>query len=175
MQITKEQFNLFFPTCPRLLKDTYFENLNIALDESEINNNLRLAAFVAQIGHESGDLKWFEELASGQEYEGRHDLGNTQAGDGKRFKGRGPLQLTGRYAYDKYSKELDIDMIKDPTLAAKPEWGFKIAILFWNDKGLNHLADEGNFREITHRINGGYTHYDDRLTRYEIAKKELGC
>ncbi|MCX7219989.1 MAG: glycoside hydrolase family 19 protein, partial [Burkholderiales bacterium] len=77
----------------------FLAGLNATMLEFNINTPLRLASFLAQVGHESGQLKYLKELASGDAYEGRKDLGNTQAGDGVRFKGRGLIQITGRANY----------------------------------------------------------------------------
>src|SRR5512134_1807593 len=84
--------------------DRYFEPLAEAMPANDINTPLRIAHFLAQLGHESGDLRYSEELASGIAYEGRLDLGNTQPGDGMRFKGRGLIQLTGRANYTRYGQ-----------------------------------------------------------------------
>jgi putative chitinase len=114
-----------------------------------------------------------EEIASGAAYEGRKDLGNTQPGDGKRFKGRGPIQLTGRANYQKYGQLLGLDLVNDPTIAATKEVGFRIAGQYWKLNGLNELADQQQFKAITKRINGGYNGLDDRIKYYDRAKKVM--
>lgn len=148
-------------------------HLNSAMSEAQINNWRRHAAFLAQIAHESGELKYFEELASGDAYEGRQDLGNTQPGDGRRYKGRGPIQLTGRNNYRDAGKALHIDLEGHPQRAGDLDVGFRIAGWFWTRRGLNALADAGEFREITRRINGGYTGIEARIRYYERAKRLL--
>src|SRR5215467_14480028 len=115
-----------------------------------------------------------EEIASGAAYEGRRDLGNTQPGDGKRYKGRGPIQLTGRANYRRAGKALGLDLEKDPAKAADPAVGFRVAGWFWKTHGLNELADKGDFREITRRINGGYNGLASRQAFYKKAKEVLG-
>lgn len=173
--ITKDQLKKIMPTLPASKADLYFPYLTAAMEEREINTPLRMAAFFAQVGHESADLKYMEEIASGQAYEGRKDLGNLYPGDGRRFKGRGPIQLTGRSNYQKFGNLLMVDLVLLPELAATPEYGFRIAALFWTLKKLNALADMGELKEITRRINGGYNGLEDRIRRYELAKQVLGA
>lgn len=133
----------------------YLPFLNQAMYESDISNNKRKAAFLAQLAHESGEFRYMEEIASGRAYEGRSDLGNTQPGDGVRYKGRGPIQLTGRANYRKFGAILGLDLEGNPEQASRPDVGFRIAAAYWADRGLNEQADAGNFTEITRRINGG--------------------
>jgi putative chitinase len=151
----------------------YLPFLNAAMNEAGITTKARQTAFLAQLAHESGGLRYFEEIASGAAYEGRRDLGNTQPGDGRRFKGRGPIQLTGRANYRAAGRALGIDLENNPRRAADPDVGFRIAAWFWKTRGLNALADQGNFREITRRINGGYNGYSDRVQYYQRAQRAL--
>jgi predicted chitinase len=144
-----------------------------AMLESEITTQPRAAMFIAQVLHESGGLNFFEEIASGAAYEGRADLGNVHRGDGTLFKGRGPIQLTGRNNYHLFSQLLKLPLEEQPELAAKPKIAFRTAALFWRRIGANELADAGNFREITHRINGGFNGLQDREQRL-AAIKALG-
>jgi predicted chitinase len=155
----------------------YLPHLTEAMEEAAINTPLRIAAFLSQLGHESGNFKYMEELADGSAYEGRKDLGNTQPGDGKKFKGRGPIQITGRANYEKFGKAVGQDFTSSLEAAKKlatPEWGFKAAAWFWNMRNLNVYADKGDFQAITYRINGGCNGADDRDKRYAFARKELG-
>ncbi|HVG61347.1 MAG TPA: LysM peptidoglycan-binding domain-containing protein [Hyalangium sp.] len=149
-------------------------HLNKAMVEANINTPKRQAAFLAQLAHESGELRYFEEIASGAAYEGRRDLGNTQPGDGVRFKGRGPIQLTGRSNYRAAGKALGIDLERNPKRAADLDVGFRTAAWFWNSRGLNKYADAGNFREVTRRINGGYNGLASREAYYRRALNVLG-
>jgi len=149
--------------------------INKAQSEANINTCLRLSAWLAQLGHESGSLKWMEELASGQEYEGRRDLGNTHPGDGKRYKGRGPIQLTGRANYAAAGKALGLDLVNNPTTVASYSVGFRTSAWFWTTHGLNSYADKRDFNTITRRINGGTNGAADRNSRYATCKKVLGC
>ncbi len=162
---------------PRLKKDKaeqYLPLLNAAMAEVEINTPRRRAAFLAQLAHESAELRYFEEVASGEAYEGRKDLGNTQPGDGKRYKGRGPIQLTGRNNYRSAGKALGLDLEGTPQRAADPDVGFRVAGWFWKANKLNPLADAGNFDAITRRINGGYNGKADRDAYHQRALRLLG-
>jgi predicted chitinase len=161
------------PNCAAAKRADYLPFIQQAMQEFEITSYLREAAFLAQLAHESGELRYMEEIASGAAYEGRKDLGNTQPGDGKRYKGRGPIQLTGRANYQKYGDLLGIDLINNPTVAATKEVGFRIAGQFWKLNGLNPLADQQDFKQITKRINGGYNGLDDRTKYYNRAKQVL--
>lgn len=145
------------------------------MDEYQINTRLRVAHFLGQLAHESAHFGTLEEYASGAAYEGRRDLGNTKRGDGRRYKGRGPIQITGRFNYRKYGNLLGVDLENDPELALKPEIGVKIAALFWDQNGLNEWADKDNIKVITRRINGGYNGLQDRINKVERAKKALSA
>ncbi|MGH9871172.1 MAG: glycoside hydrolase family 19 protein [Pyrinomonadaceae bacterium] len=171
--VTDDELRQVMPNCPAAKRGDYLPFIQQAMTEFEINSYLRETAFLAQLAHESAELRYMEEIASGAAYEGRKDLGNTQAGDGKRYKGRGPIQLTGRANYTKYGGLLGLDLVNNPTLAATKEVGFRIAGQFWKLNGLNELADQQQFKSITKRINGGYNGLDDRLKYYERAKKVM--
>lgn len=159
-----------------------------------INTPARLLCFLSQVGHESGGLYYTEELASGKAYEGRKDLGNTQPGDGVRYKGRGVIQITGRANYAELSRDLGVDFVAQPELlggknvtCCSPEQ-LKYAVLsagwYWNKRRLNDYADkidvsksideEPNlqaFKDLTKRINGGYNGLQDRVTRFKSGQK----
>ncbi|MGA9521082.1 MAG: glycoside hydrolase family 19 protein [Myxococcaceae bacterium] len=147
----------------------YLPHLNAAMAEAGINTPKRQAAFLAQLAHESGQLRYMEEIASGAAYEGRRDLGNTQPGDGTRYKGRGPIQLTGRANYRAAGKALGIDLENNPTRAADPDVAFRVATWYWSSRNLNQYADSGDFSTITKRINGGYNGAADRNRYYQSA------
>ena len=153
----------------------YLPHLNVAMREAAMTSALRRAAFLAQLAHESAQLQFMEELASGAEYEGRRDLGNTQPGDGVRFKGRGPIQLTGRNNYRAAGRFLGIDLLANPRRAADPDVGFRVAGWFWTTRGLNDLADRRQFDAITRRINGGLNGKAERDRYYALALRVLGA
>lgn len=148
--------------------------LTAAMAGGQINTRLRIAAFLAQIGHESGSLVYSKEIG-GQiyfaKYDGRKDLGNTQQGDGVRFCGRGLIQITGRANYGRASQALfgDDRLLKNPELLEQPEWAAKSAVWYWSTRNLNALADQDRFTDITRAINGGTNGLEDRKARYRYA------
>lgn len=151
----------------------FFAPLTTAMGEFGIDSPARQAAFLAQVGHESGQLRYVRELASGAAYEGRRDLGNVVAGDGVRYKGRGLIQITGRANYKECGRALGLDLVANPELLEEPLNACRSAAWFWSSRGLNALADEGDQRAITRRINGGYNGLDDRLALFAVAERVL--
>ncbi|ELS04933.1 putative chitinase [Xenococcus sp. PCC 7305] len=174
--ITYKHFRACLPYARSEDIDLFFDPLNRAFQEFDVNTVSRLAAFIAQVAHESGSLKWKEEIASGAAYERRRDLGNIYRGDGRRFKGRGVIQLTGRSNYQWASRALGIDLVSNPLKATEPIISSRIACLYWQSRNLNRYADQetiAGFRAITRRINGGYNGWTDRLKHWRIARKAL--
>lgn len=169
------------PRAPAARISTCFAPLAAAMAEFDIAMPQRIAAFLAQLAHESGELQFFEEIWGPTRQQKRYEpptnlaerLGNTEAGDGYRFRGRGPIQITGRANYQRFGAMLGLDLVNEPGLAAKPEHGFRIAGAYWVHKGLNTLADSGCFRAITRRINGGLRGYPERCAYWETAKAIL--
>lgn len=151
----------------------YTPLLNKYMAQYGINTQARKAAFLATILHESGSLTYTEEIASGLAYEGRKDLGNIEAGDGEKYKGRGLIQLTGRTNYSVASSITGIDFIENPELLSEPDNATRVSCWWWQSKGLNELADKGDFRRITKIVNGGYNGWTDRLNFYNRAKEVL--
>lgn len=132
----------------------------------------REAHFLAQMCHESDAFSTRHEYASGEAYEGRADRGNTEPGDGARFKGRGLIQLTGRSNYRQFGKLLKLDLEDDPELATVPANAVLIACEFWRQHHLNHLCDIDDLKRITRRVNGGLNGLTQRwhyLVRARIA------
>lgn len=152
--------------------------LTAAMEEGKINTRMRQAAFLAQIGHESGSLVYVKELGGPQyfaKYDGRKDLGNMQPGDGAKFCGRGLIQVTGRANYRTASQVLfgDERLLFSPELLEKPEWAAKSAVWFWSTRNLNELADADRFTDLTKKINGGTNGLEDRKARYRLALSVL--
>ena len=144
------------------------------LAEFDLTTPLRQAHFLAQLCHESGSFNYLEELASGEDYEWRDDLGNVQAGDGVRFKGRGLIQITGRANYYDCGLALGRDLIANPTHLADPDLACRSAGWFWNTRYLSAFADRDDVDTITYRINGGYNGYHERVEFLHAAKAVLG-
>lgn len=145
------------------------------LAEFDLTTPLRQAHFLAQLCHESGSFNYLEELASGEDYEWRDDLGNVEEGDGVRFKGRGLIQITGRANYGDCGDALGVDLIANPERLSDPDLACRSAGWFWNTRNLSNFADRDDFDTITYRINGGDNGYDDRLYYLDIAKRVLGA
>jgi putative chitinase len=179
-EVTLAQLHAIMPDLTAAHGHLYIAPLNRAMKEFFITTYLRKAAFLAQLAEESGELQWFEELASGWEYDISQnrslalELGNTQVGDGPRYKGRGPIQLTGKNNYIAAGRALGLDLVDHPDMAAQPNVGFRVAGWYWVGHGLNALADVRDFEEITLRINGGLNGYSVRLQYYERALHVLG-
>ena len=149
----------------------------------QINTPARAAAFLAQVGHESGQLLYVRELwgptPAQQRYEGRADLGNTQPGDGKRFLGRGLIQITGRKNYAACGMALGLDLTAHPELLESPSHAAASAAWFWLQNNLNRYADRGDFLGLSIAINGKNKNglpngWQDRQDLWDRAKKALG-
>lgn len=184
--ITRDQLALMIPYASKEHIDLYYPHIISAMKEFQINTLDRICAFIAQITHESGSLRYSEEIADGKAYEYRKDLGNLEpealeiahanySTTGPFYKGRGLIQLTGFYNYRMYGKILNIDLIHNPELAASPEYSSKIAAAYWKRHGCNELADVGAFGKITYTINGGYNGAKERLANFANNKKVLKC
>lgn len=162
--------------CPQSVKiDTYLPYLNDLMDEYEINTLLRARHFIAQLAHESSQFNYNKEIASGEAYEGRKDLGNIQKGDGVKFKGRGLIQITGRTNYEELSDQMfrDDRLLDEPELLEEPKNSVESACLFWWNNDLNEIADTDNIKLITRKINGGYNGLDDRIMFYNRCTKYI--
>lgn len=170
MLLTQEQFYKLYPAALKYgtINNGLYEQLTKAMDKYQINNKLRESYFLGQLAHECVGFKYIYELGTKayfKRYDGRKDLGNTQVGDGYRYRGRGFIQLTGRYNYRKYGKKLGIDLENNPDLALGLDIACLIAAQYWDDIKGNELSDLGEFKTITKRINGGYNGLTDRINR----------
>jgi putative chitinase len=176
--IDADQLHRAMPGATNIAIKNFIQPLNDQMDEAAIDTPLRMAHFLAQVGHESGDLFYMEEIASGAAYEGRHDLGNVQPGDGVRFKGRGPIQITGRANYLAYgtARGKGAYYTIEPNnhlLATDTIVSIDTACWFWTSRGLNELADKDRTEDITRKINGGLNGFADRCARLARAKAAL--
>ena len=174
MKVTVENLRALGPRGKRSIVSALAQAADDVLPAYKIDANpRRMAHFWAQAAHECDGFKTLEEYwgptPAQKRYEGRKDLGNTQPGDGYRFRGRGIFQLTGRDNYARMSKKLGIDLIADPDKAADPVISLKIACEYWQSRKLNALADKNDIETITRRINGGLNGYADRRARFRIA------
>ncbi|WP_460952585.1 glycoside hydrolase family 19 protein [Pseudomonas marginalis] len=176
MPITEQQLLQILPRAG-WRAGVFVLGLNAAMSLYAIDTPARIAAFIAQIGHESGQLVYVREVWGPTKqqagYEGRADLGNTVKGDGSRYRGRGLIQITGRANYTACGEALGLDLINHPEFLELPQHAAMSAAWFWSTRGLNALADHGVFVKITRRINGGLTGQDDRQALYDRALKVL--
>ena len=186
--LTEQQLKKIFPSIQNRDCTLYTKAFNDAFKLYSINTTRRIAAFLGQIGVESGELKYNKELPSkynkrnvndvrepvGTLYEGRKSLGNVRPGDGPKFIGRGILQLTGRTNYESYSKKLGIDIVSNPDLASDPLISTKIACQYFKDRGLLQLADNWELEKITEIVNGtAKLHLDARIKYSQRAANIL--
>ncbi|RDV24106.1 peptidoglycan-binding protein [Alteromonas aestuariivivens] len=143
------------------------------LHQYNIDSALRIAHFMGQVTHECAGFRTTEEFASGAAYENRADLGNTQKGDGKKYKGRGLIQLTGRFNYRKFGDLLGLPLEDKPEIAAEPLISLKIACEFWQHRKINAQADRDDLIAVTKLVNGGTNGLADRRKYLQRAKTEL--
>ena len=177
--ITKEKLGQIYIHASADVIDKYLEGLNDAFVKFDISTILRRAAFLAQIGHESGELRYTKEIwgptPAQSKYEGRLDLGNTERGDGKRFLGRGLIQITGRANYTICGKSLDLDLLDEPELLEQPRYASLSAAWYWKWRGCNVPADMGDMERVTKLINGGLNGYEQRMEIYGRALSALSA
>lgn len=191
--ITKLQLKAILPHISGDAIATYAPLLNDILPKWNIDTTPRIQMFLAQVGHESGSFRYVREIASGNAYEGRTDLGNLFPGDGKLFKGRGLIQITGRANYQACSLALfgSNKLLQNPDVLATPQYAVESACWFWKTKGLNDLCDkpedwvktiprEGEpprvftkIQWITKKINGGLNGIKERQEIYKRAQEIL--
>ncbi len=172
MTLTLQQLITIMPNA-RAKAGIFLPALNAAMLEFGITTPARAASFLAQLAHESGQLLYVRELASGAAYEGRRDLGNVQPGDGVRFRGRGLIQVTGRTNYAACGKALGLDLLAQPALLEQTVNACRSSGWFWRSRGLNALADAGDQVAVTRRVNGGTNGLAERQAYFKVAQKVL--
>jgi putative chitinase len=203
--LTSEQFAELFPRCAD--PDGWVDEMNEVFPKYEIDTPKRIAAFIAQCGHESGGWRVFSEnlnysakaldavfgkyfVRAGRDaeeyhrqpekianvvYADRMGNGDTDSGDGWRYRGRGPIQLTGKNNYTRFSEDMDVEAVDNPDMVSEDkEVALMSAIWYWNTNNLNKYADSGDIKTLTKRINGGYIGLEDRIHHWEEALKALG-
>lgn len=176
----REEYDLALAPASKRDRDRYYRPLMAAMEECNIKGPARIAMFLAQLMHESGNLRYDEEIWGPtpiqRGYEGRRDLGNTNVGDGRRFRGRGLFQLTGRANYQNMGNMLGLPLVDNPKLAKEPVNSARIAAHYWRARGLNEIADKNDidaFRQVTRRINGGLIGLLDRLEHWKRIQAVL--
>jgi len=177
MELSLLMLDKIYLHCPTDRMLEYLNGMNAAFQEFEINSINRMAAWLGQVGVESGELRYTEEVWGPSPQQARYEppsslamrLGNTKKGDGYLFRGRGPIELTGRSNYARVGKALGVDLEGNPDLAATPDVMFRVAGYYWKTHGCNELADNCNFDAITQKINGGLTDNDRRWLYYRLA------
>ena len=151
---------------------TFCNDFNKLLCITGFDQHLDAVAMItANFMHETGNFRWMKEIADGTAYEGRTDLGNTQPGDGPKFKGAGVLQLTGRYNYTRASEKLaDPKIVERGVDYTSEQYPFRSALCWIEDNNLLDICLTDGFDNCCYRINGGWNGYEDRLEKYHIAK-----
>lgn len=130
-------------------------DLNTCLKEFEINTPIRVCHFIAQCAHESGGLKWMKEIASGDAYEGSRELGNIKPGDGRRYKGAGILQMTGRYNYQKFADYIGDQSVMLGCDYVAEKYPFSSAGFWWKNNKMNEYIDNGaDCIQVSAAVNG---------------------
>lgn len=182
MTVTLKQLQQILPNAGAQA-GVFLPALNAAMVKWGVVTPLRKRAFLAQVGHESGQLRYARELGNDQ-YLAKYDTGNLAArlgntpeadGDGQKYRGRGLIQVTGQNNYKRCGEALGLDLLAHPELLERPEHAADSAGWFWHQAGLNSLADKGAsaFELITRRINGGLNGLEDRLAIYKRAEQVL--
>lgn len=170
--------------CTRATADRYVAACNTAMVQAGCTSLNRAAMWCAQLGHESGGLKWMAEIwgptSAQRRYEGRRDLGNVHPGDGSKFRGRSAIQITGRHNYTAVSKWANgkgyvptpTYFVDRPEEMAGERYGFVGAVWYWTvaRPTINPLSDQGAVTAVTKLINGGTNGLVDRVARYNRAR-----
>lgn len=145
-------------------------DLNDCLSRFGITAIVDIRMFLAQTAHESGGLRWLKELATGDDYEYRADLGNTQAGDGRRFKGAGVIQLTGRANYQAFADFINDQGVMQGCDYVAGIYPFSSAGFWWMNNGVSAAISNGaDIYAVTRMVNGGLNGIDDRIAYYSLA------
>jgi putative chitinase len=173
MEITLDQLKKIAKNQKEEVLLKFVDPLNKLYAQFEINTNLRVAFYLANVLHECAEFKFLREIGSGSQYEGRIDLQNTQPGFGKKFLGRGAIMCTGFINYKRLSDYFKVDFLSRPELLEEPKWAVLSSGFFWMNTKLNVYCDQNNFLQVCYRINGGFNGLKERLKYLKIAFKAL--
>jgi predicted chitinase len=177
---TERQLSTMLRHAPATRVRTYLPFLNASLEQAQVTSARRAAMYLAQLAHESVEFRWMQEVDDGSAYEPLVNpklaakLGNTENGDGRKYNGRGAIQLTGKSNYRDCGQALGIDLLNRPELASAPENCFRVAAWFWRKHNLGPMSDSGSVEQVTRVINGGLNGLAQRLFYYESALEALG-
>jgi putative chitinase len=175
MKISPDNIRRLSPSATQRIVDGIVKNQD-AIIRGGINTELRVCHFMAQLAHESAHFMVTREFASGAEYEGRISLGNTQPGDGERFRGRGLIQTTGRANYREATDDIRKVVPTAPDFEANPEqleefpWALLAGISYWRRRNINYAADQDDILRVTRLVNGGLNGLEERKRYLRIAK-----
>lgn len=158
---------------PDLLKAVVV-NFNELAPKFGVTTDLRICHFFAQAVVETDWFRTLEEYASGDAYEGRRDLGNIQPGDGRRYKGRGIFQTTGRANYKMTGEKMSIDLLSKPELLLDPRNAVLSALIYWQSRNMNAIADRDDIDAASRAVNGGYNGYEYRVQALNTLKSTIG-
>ena len=172
--ISKAQLAAIWECSTELIKDYEIDEMNSCLAKYEITTAPRIRHFLSQTAHESGGGRYKKELASGEAYEYRDDLGNTSPGDGPKYKGAGYIQLTGKYNYSRLSEYLSDPKVMDGVDYVAENLPFTSAGYWWEDNRMNELIDGGaDVLAVTKRVNGGTNGLADREHYYQLCLQQI--
>jgi len=150
---------VFVDDCNRLFADTGFDQ---HLDAMQM--------LMANMMHETCNFVYMKEIASGADYNGRTDLGNTSPGDGEKYKGAGVLQLTGKYNYQRLAEGINDPKVMDGVDYVSNTYPFTSARIWIEENNLLNICLTEGFDACCHKINGGWNGYEDRLTKYAVCQ-----
>jgi len=156
--------------------DIFCTDFNKLLEVTDFGKYKKeMCMLIGNLMHETGNFKYMKEIADGWAYEGRTDLGNTQPGDGPKFKGTGVLQLTGRYNYTRFSQDIgDPEVVNQGCDYVCDKYPFMSATTWIRDNQLLNICRTKGFDDCCYRINGGWNGYEDRKHHYNVALKVFG-
>jgi putative chitinase len=173
LSVTTERLLRLAPVGRRAIVEGIAVDFDRLAAAAGLTTRLRLCHLLAQAAHETDRFRTLEEYggpAYFARYDGRRDLGNTQAGDGARYHGRGIFQLTGRANYRRYGALIGLDLESSPERAKEPAVSLAIAFAYWRDRGCNAAADADDVVAVTRLINGGRNGLAQRAQLLKVAK-----